>query len=96
MNRLLLVTALVVAMIAPASAHDINIRYGRLNAPSMFGGTSAQILHVLPPLNDADRAALEVEDDKWRAFCQPTLKHDSMGVGHWSYAHDNCDLGRSE
>lgn len=96
MNRLLLAAALVVAMIAPASAHDINIRYGRLNAPSMFGGSSALIIHVAPPLSEDERAEAAIEETKWRDFCKPTLKHDSMGVGVWTYAHDNCDLGRSE
>jgi len=33
---------------------------------------------------------------KWESFCKPASVQDKFGVVRLVYAHENCDLGRSQ
>jgi hypothetical protein len=33
---------------------------------------------------------------KWETFCKPASVQDKFGVARLVYAHENCDLGRSQ
>jgi hypothetical protein len=33
---------------------------------------------------------------KWESFCRPASVQDKFGVVRLVYAHENCDLGRSQ
>lgn len=33
---------------------------------------------------------------KWEAFCKPVVKQGIDGISRYTYAHKNCDMGRSE
>lgn len=57
---------------------------------SSIGSNSAQALSVA---NDAWTPEI---DAKWEAFCKPTLTHDKLGIGRYSYAHEGCGFGRTE
>jgi hypothetical protein len=95
MRRHILTALAVLALTAPARAYDLNINFTM--APYMnFGRTSAKIINIQPPLSDADRVELEAQDRKWVAFCQPVKRVDDFGMTRLTYAHDGCDLGRSE
>lgn len=43
-----------------------------------------------------DRIEKEIRIRDWEAFCKPTVKLDNLGVSRFSYAHPNCDLGRTQ
>jgi hypothetical protein len=43
----------------------------------------------------ADEAALATRNAEWEAFCKPTPKVDRDGITRITYAHKNCDIGRS-
>lgn len=65
--------------------------------------TSSRTPRTLSQLSKEERAEIAMLEDernariaKWEAFCKPVLKEDAYGVPRYSYAHKNCDLGRSE
>lgn len=43
-----------------------------------------------------DNAERDARIEKWEAFCKPVGVVDAYGVTRLTYAHKNCDLGRSE
>ena len=92
----LLIFVLLVAQCHRASAHDLNVRFGYLPPVRYSLQPDARIIHVFPPLGDAERAEIQAETAKWEAFCQPTIEHDSLGVGYYHYAHEGCEFGRSQ
>lgn len=48
----------------------------------------------------AEAIAYERERDeriaKWESFCKPVVKTGADGISRYTYAHKNCDIGRSE
>jgi hypothetical protein len=80
-----------------ASAHDLNVnfRYGRLPEVRQSWQPDARIIHVDPPLNEADRNAMALETVQWERYCRPEIKRDELGVGHYVYQHTGCEFGRS-
>lgn len=42
---------------------------------------------------DAERTA---RIEKWEAFCKPVVVQGEDGISRYTYAHKNCDMGRSQ
>jgi hypothetical protein len=94
MKRIILAALAASALATSASSEDLTIRFA---PPLLFSpGSTARIIHIQPPLGDAERDALKAEDDKWLAFCKPVRRSDHEGIIHLHYAHVGCDRGRSE
>jgi hypothetical protein len=70
--------------------------YTQCNWGDNVGGSIAHIIRVPQPQTDAERAEVQARTEKWEAFCKPTPTIDRYGVTRYAYAHENCDLGRSQ
>jgi hypothetical protein len=52
--------------------------------------------HIIrvPERTETEQAEIEERDRVWRVRCQPVVRHDSFGVGRYSYASHGCEYGR--
>jgi hypothetical protein len=98
MKAFYVVVALVIAS-QSAQAWEIrtNCSYSRF-----YGASSCRMVgtdEALPRDHVQDAEDLKLKQErikKWEAFCKPASVQDRYGVARLVYAHENCDLGRSQ
>lgn len=96
MKRILLALALVAAAVTSAAHAGESFtlkstKDGVTLSHDHYGPSGpALVIQVPPDLSAAGAERLA----RWRAFCQPVTRTDSLGVEHYVYAHKGCDVGR--
>lgn len=87
--------ALVIAALAtPASAYDINIRYGEL--PPVEYLVAPKIIHIPEPTTPEAKQARDEAIARWTDHCKPVGRKDAFGITRLTYAHPGCEFGEGE
>jgi hypothetical protein len=96
--RKITLTTLALAALTTSAQAGWHHRYQvyRWTSPVYSYQPSAAVYSAEVPLSSDDEAARQERISKWEAFCRPVAHVDSLGVSRYSYAHENCDAGRSE
>lgn len=92
---------IVALVLASQSAQAWEVRTN-CSFSRFYGASSCRTVGTDEPV--ARDYAQEAEDQKlrqerirkWESFCKPASVQDKFGVARLVYAHENCDLGRSQ
>lgn len=94
-----LVISILLLCEQPAHARGWRHHGHHFYAPPVYLIERSTGIHGVPGggvMSDDEYAAKMRRIHKWEEFCQPVIAPDALGVMRYSYAHDGCDLGRSE
>jgi hypothetical protein len=96
MRKIMIALALVASTAsAQAGWHHRSQSYIWTSPVYSYEQPSAAI-YAVGRSSSADEAARQERIGRWEAFCRPVAHVDTLGVSRYSYAHEGCDVGRTE